>query len=224
MTRITNTLMATCAAFAITIVGGTPAAHATHFSGGQILFLGGNTTGAPTTFSNTIDIELVALSLTSIDPAGEVVPMPPPGQTFQVDSFFDVFFEVSVDGNSFQVDSFFDITYRVSPGNTTGSWDTEMVSMSLSGQIPGGPLIDMRASPSLPSPGEVVVSDLPDGTFQVDSFFDVFIELSVDGGPFVPADGATRIVMDAITPEPASMALMAIGLTMCGCQRTRRPV
>jgi hypothetical protein len=214
MTRMTNILMATCAAFVLITVGGAPAAHATDFTGDEILFLGGNTTGAPTTFSNTIDIELVALSLTSIDPVGEVVLLPSPGELFQIDSFFDVFVELTIDGNTFQVDSFFDITYRVSPGNTTGSWDTEMVSMSLVSQVPGGPLVEMRASPLLPSPGEIVVSDLPDGTFQIDSFFDIFTEIRVDGGSFNPAASSTRIVMDAQVPEPASLAIFASGAAL----------
>ncbi len=211
MTRITKISMATLAAFVFVIIAGLPAAHATHFAGGEIIYRSGASTGPPTTY-NTIDIELVALSLTSSDPNGNVVPLPPPGQTFQIDSFFDVFYEVSIGGGTFQIDSFFDITYRVSPGNTTGSWDTEMVSMSLTGQAPGGPVIEIRESPTLPSPGQIVVSDLPDGTFQIDSFFDVFTEISIDGGPFVPADSSTRIVMNAQVPEPASLALMGLGM------------
>jgi hypothetical protein len=227
MTRITNTLMATCAALSLTMTGGASAAHATHFTGGEIFVFGGNTTGAPTTFSNTIDIELVALSLSSVDPVGNDVQLPPPGGTFQIDSFFDVFVELTIDGNIFQIDSFFDvfvfeIQNNIPPQTSTGDWDTEMVQLSLTGQVPGGPVIELRASPSLPSPGEVDVSDLPDGTFQVDSFFDVFFEVSVDGGAFNPAASPTRIVMDAITPEPASLALMALGLTMCGRIGSRR--
>jgi len=86
-------------------------------------------------------------------------------------------------------------------GATTGSWDTEIVSMSLSGGF-GGVSIEIRESPSLPSPGETAVTDNGDGTFNVDSFFDVFIELSVNGGPFQPqTNEASR--MDLIRKRPS---------------------
>jgi hypothetical protein len=212
MTRITNTLMATCAAFALTITGGAPAAHATHFTGGEILYLGGATTGDPTTYPRTVQTEILSMNLSSIDPTGEVVPLPLTGDTYQIDSFFDVFVELNIGGEVFQIDSFFDITYLVT-GNGGGNWSTEMVALSLTGQAPGGgPSIVLRESSSLPSPGQIVVSDLPDGTFQIDSFFDVFIELSVDGEPFVPADSSTQIVMNPQLPEPASAALLGLGV------------
>jgi len=80
-------------------------------------------------------------------------------------------------------------------GNTTGSWQTEMVSMNLSGEV-GGLSVELRESPKLPSPGQTSVQPigpLGDGTFQIDSFFDVFVELSVDGGPFEPALDSVRV-------------------------------
>ena len=64
------------------------------------------------------------------------------GTTFQVDSFFDITYSnigsSGLDGvraSSFNVDSFFDITYEISFDSSTGFWDTEMVSMSLSGSV-----------------------------------------------------------------------------------------
>ena len=86
-------------------------------------------------------------------------------------------------------------------GATTGSWDTEILSMSLSGDV-GGVSIDIRESPSLPSPGETSVLANGDGTFQIDSFFDVFTELSIDGGPFQPqTNGAGRMDLEPIRPS-----------------------
>jgi hypothetical protein len=55
--------------------------------------------------------------------------------------------------------------------------------------------------------------------FAIDSFFDVFTELSLDGGmSWIPnsapngygPDGSTHV--DLYVPEPASFALLALGL------------
>jgi hypothetical protein len=86
-------------------------------------------------------------------------------------------------------------------GATTGSWDTEILSMDLSGDV-GGVSIEIRESPSLPSPGQTRVTALPNGHFQIDSFFDVFTELSIDGGPFQPqTNGAGRMTLEPIRPS-----------------------
>jgi hypothetical protein len=93
-------------------------------------------------------------------------------------------------------------------GATTGSWDTEIVSMSLSGDV-GGVSIEIRESPSMPSPGETSVTDNGSGEFIIDSFFDVFVELSVDGGPFQPQTNEasrmdlTRARPSVIRPDPS---------------------
>ncbi len=171
-----------------------------------------NGTTFPTTTPEAIPIEIVALSLVSIDPVNIIAPVDiQAGETFTIDSFFDVFIELSVDG-IFQVDSFFDVevSFSLKQG---GSWDTEIVSMDLSGQIPGGPTIDIRESPTIPSPGHLAITDLGCGLYEVDSFFDVFTELSVDGGPFVPADSPVRVSIDLVPgiPEPATMSLLALG-------------
>ncbi|MEQ1862581.1 MAG: HYR domain-containing protein [Chthoniobacteraceae bacterium] len=74
-------------------------------------------------------------------------------------------------------------------GNTTGTFETEMRSMSLS----GGSLM-IRESPTLPSLGMTAITDMGGGQFRVESFFDVFTELSVDGGAtWMPSNGPTRI-------------------------------
>jgi hypothetical protein len=70
---------------------------------------------------------------------------------FNVDSFFDITYSnigsSGLDGiraSSFTVDSFFDIEYQIK-GNDTGYWDTEMVSLSLTG-IFGDPDFDVAAA------------------------------------------------------------------------------
>jgi len=89
-------------------------------------------------------------------------------------------------------------------GATTGRWDTEILSMSLSGDF-GGVSIEIRESPARQSPGETRVDDLGGGLYEIDSFFDVFTELSVNGGPFMPqTNEATRMDL----PEPDQLLLL----------------
>ena len=118
---------------------------------------------------------------------------------------FDSIFEVIVDDGSGPVP----LTLmgpiltvaRGKGGATTGSWDTEILSMDLSGDV-GGVSIDIRESPGIPSPGETTVTNNGDGTFQIDSFFDVFTELSIDGGPFQPqSNSAGRMELQPIRPS-----------------------
>lgn len=76
---------------------------------------------------------------------------------------------------------------------TTGTFDAEIVSMSLSGNIPGFGTIEIRENPDRKLTGRTQISDLGDGRYNVDSFFDVFTELSVDGGQtWIAADVLRR--------------------------------
>lgn len=99
-------------------------------------------------------------------------------------------------------------------GNTTGTFDTEMLSMSLSGF---GLMI--RESPTLASLGQTGIEDLGGGQFRVSSFFDVFTELSIDGGQsWMPSDGAARVTL---VPEPGTLALAGLGAAMLAGWRRR---
>ena len=102
-------------------------------------------------------------------------------------------------------------------GNTTGTFDTEMVSMSLTGLTSLGPVI-VRESPSFQSTGQTVIADIGGGRYHIDSFFDVFTELSVDGGAsWYPCDAATRMTL---VPEPATLVLLCLG-AFAFCARRR---
>lgn len=99
--------------------------------------------------------------------------------------------------------------------STTGLFDTEIVSMSLSGITLLGPVM-LRESPMLPSVGRTDITDLGGGLYHIDSFFDVFTELSVDGGQsWTPSTEAIRLNLIPI-PEPSTLALLglAIGLLL----------
>ncbi len=103
-------------------------------------------------------------------------------------------------------------------GQTTGTWETEMLSMSLTGAavLPLGPPLALvvRESPTLQSTGQTTITDLGGGQFHIDSFFDVFTELSIDGGAnFIPSVGSMRM---RLTPEPSAV-LSLLSLVAVGC-------
>jgi hypothetical protein len=54
--------------------------------------------------------------------------------------------------------------------------------MSLLGDIPGVGTVEIRESPAIASEGQTIITDIGGGLYHIDSFFDVFTELSVDGG------------------------------------------
>jgi len=79
-------------------------------------------------------------------------------------------------------------------GATVGSFDAEIVTMELSGEIPGvGPIL-IRENSYLSSTGQTQITDIGSGLYHIDSFFDVFTELSVDGGnTWTPATEGVRM-------------------------------
>ena len=94
-------------------------------------------------------------------------------------------------------------------GNTTGTFDTEIIAMSLTGSILGMP-VEIRESPFQNSTGQTTITDLGGGQFGFDSFFDIWIEISINGGPFVPQTGGSSTVN--LVPEPSTAVLLAFGL------------
>lgn len=92
-------------------------------------------------------------------------------------------------------------------GNVTGTFDTEMLAMNLSGGSALGPAM-IRESPTRASLGRTTITDLGGGLYHIDSFFDVFTELSLDGGQnWIPSQGSVRVTL---VPEPATLSLLAL--------------
>ena len=99
------------------------------------------------------------------------------------------------------------------PGwSSLGTFVTEMLQLDISG-LPGGAMI--RESPTLASTGTTTLSDAGGGLFRIDSFFDVFTELSLDGGQtWIPSSNGSSHQAIPNVPEPGSVLLLGAGL-MC---------
>ena len=99
------------------------------------------------------------------------------------------------------------VAYGRPPGGL-GTFDTEMLSMSLTGVLGGM----VRESPSRPSLGRTSITDIGGGMYHIDSFFDVFTDFSIDGGQtWMPSSSSTRVYLGGV-PEPASFVLLALGI------------
>jgi len=103
-------------------------------------------------------------------------------------------------------------------------FDTEIVTLDVAGgNLP--PNILIRESPTLRSVGQTSIEDLG-GQFRINSFFDVWTELSLDQGQtWIPSSIAGHVELAEDTsqnvclPEPSSIFLMFGG---CGLLLVRR--
>jgi hypothetical protein len=103
----------------------------------------------------------------------------------------------------------------------TGAFNAQLTSLDLSGSftgLGGFHTAEAMLNPAIPSSGNTTISVLtPIGSptvklFSINSFFDVFAELSIDGGPFVP--GPERTGTLSSTPEPGYYAVVGGMLAM----------
>jgi hypothetical protein len=82
-------------------------------------------------------------------------------------------------------------------------YDTEMLQLDISGGgLPAGVMI--RESPTLASTGKTAISPAPSGGYLIDSFFDVFTEVSMDDGNTWQASTGTPPRMRFAGTAPAN--------------------
>lgn len=92
---------------------------------------------------------------------------------------------------------------RITLASTQGAtrtFDTELVTFELGGPTaPAGAMV--RESPTLASTGSTTITDLSGGQYRIESFYDVWLEISLDGGAtWDPADAAVRMTLGPPTP------------------------
>ena len=89
---------------------------------------------------------------------------------------------------------------------------SEQTAGTRPGDLAAPPGVDIpESTPSVGAPGTVA-----------DSFFDIFTELSVNGGPWVGSDAATRMTLAPNIPEPGTLTMLLTGIFgLAGCMWRR---
>ena len=104
----------------------------------------------------------------------------------------------------------------------TRTFQTEMLSLDLSGgTLPAN--VKIRESPTLQSTGQTTIRAFSKGGFLIDSFFDIFVEVSLDGGQtWTPeTNGPTHVELTGPAPAVPGvsfpwLALLVLLLTGSG--------
>jgi hypothetical protein len=109
----------------------------------------------------------------------------------------------------------------------TGTWVTDITSLSLSGTVDGYPL-DLTLDLADPSTGSTSITSLGGGQgnqggslYDISSFFDVFVDLTYHTP--TPLHVTKEITGEIGVPEPASLVLLAAPLLALAVARRRRP-
>ena len=97
--------------------------------------------------------------------------------------------------------------------------------MNLAGNSPTVGKVLLRESPTEASTGEYNLTPLGGGVvgYTVDSFFDVFVELSLDNGlSWRQTEGPFRMNLTSLVPEPATLGMAMVAMAGLGLVRRRR--
>jgi hypothetical protein len=92
-----------------------------------------------------------------------------------------------------------------------GTFNAQITNFDFTGMFNGHPF-EIKQNPSQATTGQTTINQVAGtGLYQVSSFFDVFAELSLDSGPFVPGPMRSSTLTTAL-PEPGTAALAILGL------------
>ena len=106
---------------------------------------------------------------------------------------------------------------------TTGTFSAQILSLDAAAFSMPDVLLRVSPNPDLTSTGQVTVTDLGGGLWDIDSFFDVYTDLSPDGGQnWLPDLEAVARPGHRLTllPEPATLSLLVLGAA-CLLRRRR---
>ncbi|MBM4102911.1 MAG: PEP-CTERM sorting domain-containing protein [Planctomycetes bacterium] len=163
-----------------------------------------NTPGSSVSFG-TSGITLNSLILDK--PSAQVAP-PSDGST--ITSFFDLWTEVSLTGAINGTCGHHHHSH-ISWSPTSGAniqprlFNSEILALDIS-----GPGFLLRESPTFASTGRHTIANIGGGFFAIESYFDIFLEISTDGGAnWSPS--STSLPITSVTPEPASLLLLGLG-------------
>jgi hypothetical protein len=103
-----------------------------------------------------------------------------------------------------------------------GSFHSQITDFDFMGTF-NGHQFEAKQNPAMPTTGVTTVTVVnPQPLFEITSFFDVFAELSLDGGPFIPGP-PRNTELTGVVPEPATWPLVAGGAAvMCAVALRRR--
>ena len=100
-----------------------------------------------------------------------------------------------------------------------GTWFADISTLSLSGTV-FGDMLTMTQDLVNASNGSTAIADNGDGTYLVTSFFDMFVDLSLNSSP--PETVASGpIYFDVTVPEPSSLALLSVPVFALALLRRR---
>jgi hypothetical protein len=163
-------------------------------------------------------LTFTALSSNSFNPSGEALTMQATYTGTLTDSSNHILGPVTLTGSVGE-----EVLGRTF-STETGSWNTKLLSLALSGPLQGHTLtLGLGASDST---GTDSIDPIGDGLFRIDSFFDVFVDLMLDTNtPLHATRGPVLLTLPPTptpVPAPAGLTLLAAPVLLLSWAHWRR--
>jgi len=180
--------------------------------------------------ANPIDYSVPGVGPVTVSDLDLTQLQPTTGGDFPAKSFFDVFVDITIPSLGTSpipgIGTGATDTIVQRGGSDTGTFNTQMTQLDISG-LPGG--AEIRIDPNTPSTGQTTVTDNGGGMFRITSFFDIFTDISLDGGStWTPATGPDHLTLQPSVPDGGAtlpMLLLPFTLLALGAYRQKvRPV